>query len=35
MTRQSIEACAIAFIVVLSILFVYSVYRVLDMIGFI
>lgn len=34
MTRKSIEACAQAFIVVLAILFVYSAYRVGEMIGF-
>ena len=33
MTRTSIEACAKAFIVVLFILFIYSAYRVADMIG--
>ncbi|GEM_PF-768527 len=34
MTRTSIEACAKAFIVVVFIMFVYSVYRVGEMIGF-
>jgi len=34
MTRTSIEACAKAFIAVVFIMFVYSVYRVGEMIGF-
>lgn len=34
MTRKSIEAWAKAFIIVLSVLFVYSAYRVGEMIGF-
>jgi len=35
MTRTSIEACAKAFVIVLFILFVYSAYRVADMIGWV
>ncbi len=35
MTRTSIEACAKAFAVALFILFLYSVYRVADMIGWV
>jgi hypothetical protein len=34
MTRTSIEACAKAFVLALFLMFLYSVYRVADMIGF-
>jgi hypothetical protein len=33
MTRQSIEACAKAFIVVLSLTFIWAVYTVLQIMG--
>ena len=35
MTRTSIEACAKAFVIVLFLLFLYSVYRVAGMIGWV
>lgn len=34
MTRKSIEACAKAFVVVLTLTFIYSAYKVGEMIGF-
>ena len=35
MTRTSIEACAKAFVIVLFLTFIYSVYRVCGMIGWV